>query len=275
MPRLSIITINFNNLAGLKKTLKSVINQNFYNYEYIIIDGGSTDGSRELIEENSNKITYWVSEPDKGIYNAINKGIKKASGKYCLFLNSGDYLVNSTSLTKLFSLNFMEDIVYWNFYLISGKRTRRKFIQPYKLSAALFFNGSINHQSCLIKRSLFDEFGFYFEDYEILADTHFFLKTIIFGNVSTKYINLFLTYYDGNGISAKKTTRVTTERERIQKEFFPEWVRYDFERLRKFESNAWILDRSNFNAAICFFFKSLNKFLSLFWHNNNRSSLNL
>jgi glycosyltransferase involved in cell wall biosynthesis len=92
MPKLSIITINYNNLEGLQRTVESVVNQTWQEFEYIVIDGGSTDGSADFIESQSETIDYWVSEPDKGIYNAMNKGIAKASGEYLLFLNSGDHL---------------------------------------------------------------------------------------------------------------------------------------------------------------------------------------
>ena len=132
-PKLSIITINLNNAAGLRKTIESVVNQTFTDYEYLIIDGGSTDGSVEVIKEFADKITYWVSEPDKGIYNAMNKGILKARGEYLQFLNSGDWLVDNEVLFRVFSLNHFEDILYglepyyrdhtlhslWVYYLLS------------------------------------------------------------------------------------------------------------------------------------------------------------
>ena len=86
----SIITVNYNNKEGLRKTIESVISQTFRDFEYIVIDGGSSDGSAELLKEYSDKITYWVSEPDKGIYNGMNKGIAKATGDYLNFMNSGD-----------------------------------------------------------------------------------------------------------------------------------------------------------------------------------------
>ena len=88
--KLSVITINFNNRDGLRKTIESVVNQTYNDFEYIIIDGGSTDGSVDVIKEYADRIDYWVSEPDKGIYNAMNKGIDVAKGEYCIFMNSGD-----------------------------------------------------------------------------------------------------------------------------------------------------------------------------------------
>ena len=96
--KLSIITINLNNCKGLEKTIKSVISQRFTDYEFIVIDGGSDDESLECIKAHRNYIHYWVSEPDKGIYNAMNKGIAQAEGDYCLFLNSGDWLVENEQL---------------------------------------------------------------------------------------------------------------------------------------------------------------------------------
>lgn len=94
--QLSIITINRNNAAGLRRTIESVVSQTAFNQiEYIVIDGASTDGSKEVIMEFADKLTYWISEPDTGIYNAMNKGIKVATGEYCQFLNSGDWLAEN------------------------------------------------------------------------------------------------------------------------------------------------------------------------------------
>ena len=90
--KITIITINFNNCEGLGKTIDSVVSQSCHDYEYIVIDGGSTDGSVNVIKDNADNIDYWVSEKDDGIYNAMNKGIDHATGEYCLFLNSGDTL---------------------------------------------------------------------------------------------------------------------------------------------------------------------------------------
>ena len=101
--KLSIITINYNNREGLKRTIESVVNQTFTDFEWILIDGGSTDGSKELIEQYSNRFSYWVSEPDNGIYNAMNKGLRAAKGDYLQFLNSGDRLYNAQSLASCFS----------------------------------------------------------------------------------------------------------------------------------------------------------------------------
>src|SRR6478735_1115877 len=112
--QLSIITINYNNLQGLQKTIESVVSQSFKDFEYIIIDGGSTDGSKVLIEKYSESITYWVSEKDNGIYPAMNKGIQVANGEYLLFLNSGDWFYENTTLSMAIPMLRPFDIVYGN-----------------------------------------------------------------------------------------------------------------------------------------------------------------
>ena len=106
--KLSIITINFNDAKGLEKTIQSVINQTYKDFEYIVVDGASTDGSVDVIKKYSNKLTHWVSEPDTGIYNAMNKGTRMASGEYCLYLNSGDFLADNDVLEKAFNYNFFQ-----------------------------------------------------------------------------------------------------------------------------------------------------------------------
>src|ERR1700761_3218970 len=112
--RLSVITINYNNSAGLKRTIESIVSQDFADFEYIVIDGASTDGSAEVIKQYESQISYWVSEPDSGIYDAMNKGVRQAKGEYLLMINSGDLLVNNKVLDTVFKLNELKDIVYGN-----------------------------------------------------------------------------------------------------------------------------------------------------------------
>lgn len=125
--KLSIITINLNNLEGLKKTFESVFNQTFTDYEWIVIDGGSTDGSREFIEAHQDSFSYWSSEPDRGIYNAMNKGILQANGEYLSFLNSGDYYADSETLANVFCTNHEADILFG--YMIREKEKPFSFLK--------------------------------------------------------------------------------------------------------------------------------------------------
>ena len=96
--KISIITINYNNLKGLKRTIPSVLSQSYINYEYIVVDGGSNDGSKEYIASQQQNITQWISEKDNGVYNAMNKAVNMATGEYCLFMNSGDHFFSSLAL---------------------------------------------------------------------------------------------------------------------------------------------------------------------------------
>jgi glycosyltransferase involved in cell wall biosynthesis len=111
---ISVITINLNNSLGLKKTINSVLSQDYSNIEYIIIDGDSSDGSLEIIQSVSSKLAYFISEKDEGIYSAMNKGIIKANGEYLIFLNSGDYFASPSSISSLKMNTISKSIIYGN-----------------------------------------------------------------------------------------------------------------------------------------------------------------
>jgi glycosyltransferase involved in cell wall biosynthesis len=218
MLKLSIITVNLNNAAGLRKTIESVVNQTFTDYEYIIIDGGSTDGSVEIIKEYADKITYWVSEPDKGIYNAMNKGIKVAKGEYCLFLNSGDWLLLNSTLFSFFSKFENYDILYGNVMKNYGLE-----VFPHKLTLSFFYLDTICHQAAIIRTKLFKEIGFYNENLKIAADWEFFIKAIFINNFSYKYIDVNISNYEGNGLSSTVDSRkiMFEEKKNTFRKYFP------------------------------------------------------
>jgi len=222
--KLSIITINKNNAAGLRKTIESVICQTFKDYEYIVIDGASSDDSVNVINEYYKHLTYFVSEPDDGIYYAMNKGIKAANGEYCLFLNSGDYLVSNSILEKAFEYNFFEDVVYGD--AICKNYIEEKILRKYDstLSVLNFFPGAnwccINHQNSFIKKSLFFKFGFYRTDLKILSDQAFFVKVIFEGGSTYRYIPIAITVYDITGINIKNATKTSEEIKMLTVELF-------------------------------------------------------
>ncbi|MGI5974567.1 MAG: glycosyltransferase family 2 protein [Paludibacter sp.] len=193
--RLSIITINRNNVIGLRKTIESVVCQAFKDFEYIIIDGASTDGSVDVIKEYHDSITYWVSEPDKGIYNAMNKGIKVAKGEYCYFLNSGDWLYDCKILEMVFNENINSDIISGN---ILKKTEVETSPQIFTIRNLLIKN--IPHQAMFIKKKLFENDQMYNEGLKILSDFLFNIQVCLKG-VSYKYINLIIANYDTTGIS--------------------------------------------------------------------------
>lgn len=199
--KFSIITVNLNNKDGLQKTIESVINQTYQNFEWIIIDGGSKDGSKELIEKYSEHINYWVSEPDKGIYNAMNKGIRSSKGEYLLFLNSGDILFNFEVLNEV--VNKLEDHdIYLGNYIIEN--ILYEYSNDYSdLIHTLLLNGFL-HQAVFYKSYLFKKYGFYDEEFKIVSDWLFNLKAIILGNVNIALLKKTTTIFDAKGISSNK-----------------------------------------------------------------------
>lgn len=226
LPQLSIITINRNNAAGLQKTLASIFGQTFTNFESIVIDGASTDNSRKIMASYRDKISYMISEPDNGIYNAQNKGTLQARGEYCLYLNSGDFLHSSDILERVFANRPTADIVYFDIQISSDEGTGIGK-NPARLRLRHFFGHGIWHQS-LIRRDLFTKFGLYDESYRICGDYEFFVRAILRHRASTQYLPLTLAAYDTYGISARPEHQklIAMERDRAQKKnlsFFRYW----------------------------------------------------
>ncbi|MEE9409085.1 MAG: glycosyltransferase family 2 protein [Polaribacter sp.] len=194
---LSIITINFNDVLGLEKTVNSVENQTYTNFEYIIIDGGSKDGSCEYLNKKKQLFSYLISEKDSGIYNAMNKGIKVAKGEYLLFLNSGDILNGVNALQDFIdNSNFSGDIIYGDYKFLDGGKK-----YPDVLTPLHFFKSSLPHQSSFIKRDLFSKFGLYDERFKIVSDKSFYIKCFLSEKVVFKHINQKLAIIDLHGIS--------------------------------------------------------------------------
>jgi glycosyltransferase involved in cell wall biosynthesis len=259
--KLSIITVNLNNKLGLQKTIESVVNQTFSEYEYIIIDGGSTDGSVEIIKEFADKITYWVSEPDKGIYNAMNKGIKVAKGEYCLFLNSGDWFVNSSLIKDIFNGLPVCDIVYGNMIKVfpDGKLEIDKGPQRSLLSLGDMYFGTINHSSSFIRRSLFEKYGLYNEEYKIVSDWAFFLKVIGLKAVTVKYIDLDINFFDMTGISNSMKSIRYMERDVELNKVIPDNLRPDYEKMKGYLSEVKLYNRIKSQKLLWQFIRVYNK----------------
>ena len=221
--KLTVLTINYNNKEGLTKTFESVRSQTWKDFEFIVIDGGSTDGGKELIEQND-QVNYWVSEKDSGVYNAMNKGIKKANGDYIIFMNSGDFFYDEFVLEKIkdqFDSNI--DILYGDSVFFNDKGYRKVIKAPEKLTFGFFYDGGLNHQAVFIKRSLFSDYFYYNEDYKICADWEFFILIVCLYNVSFRYLKEIICYYDFSGISAKVENLpiYIQEREQTLNKYFP------------------------------------------------------
>jgi glycosyltransferase involved in cell wall biosynthesis len=221
MLKLSIITINYNNLAGLKKTMSSVVNQAWKEFEYVVIDGGSTDGSAAYIESQSDTVDYWISERDKGIYNAMNKGIAQASGEYLLFLNSGDHLYSDIVLKNCHKFLVEKDLVYFNLNFVD-KTNSRISKYPEILSFSHFIHGSLPHPATFVKKQLFQIVGLYDEEFEIVSDWKFFILALFKYNCTYYKVDETLSTFYLDGISS--TCDFSEERNKVLKEYFSGFI---------------------------------------------------
>ena len=239
--KLSIITVNLNNKTGLEKTIESVVNQSYYpTIEYLIIDGNSTDGSIETIKQYENKFAYWISEKDKGVYDAMNKGIKQSTGDYLLFLNSGDTLANSTAIEQLIQLGENKDIIYGNVNYIFDIFTQ-KSDYPQTLTFDYFIFETLPHPASLIKRDVFEKVGLYDISLPISADWKLFLLAIFKYHCSYKLIDIIVSDFYMNGMSCTSQAKITVENEK-KKTFeteFPEYIKMidSYRKIRFLESS--------------------------------------
>ena len=223
--KISIITINYNNLDGLKRTIESVVNQTWQEFEYIVIDGGSTDGSAQYIETQSANIDYWVSEPDKGIYNSMNKGIAKATGDYLLFLNSGDHFYSNTVLQENHTSINTFDLIYFNLNVVVGETNNIK-TYPDQLSFSYFVKDTLPHPATFIRANLFDKMGMYDESLKIISDWKFFMESLFKWNASYCKVDAVLStfYFDGISSDSANSNMLNQERQIVLNSTFKGFI---------------------------------------------------
>ena len=255
--KLSIITINYNNLEGLLRTMESVFGQTSDDFEYIVVDGDSIDGSKEIIARSESLPTHpfrWISEKDNGIYQAMNKGIKLASGDFVQFLNSGDTLV-AQDVTKRM-LEVIPDncnIFYGNMLKQLPKRIfRDKGFEGRMPTMMDFYTGTLNHSPAYIKRSLFETYGLYDESLKIVSDWKWYLQVIGLNGIVPVYKNIDVTLFDMNGISNSNYDLIKSERKNVLENVLPLSVIKDYE---QYEFSFDQIKRINryWMSHICFF----------------------
>lgn len=251
---LSIITINRNNAQGLKKTMQSVVSQTSKDLEYIVVDGASTDESVEVIKHFAEQRDIrWVSERDKGIYNAMNKGIGMAQGEYVMILNSGDYLASPQvvdEMGKALVANNHPDILYGNMLKIwpDGKTQRdRQLRDDYSLFD--FYNGTLNPDGTYIRRSLFAQYGPFDESLKICSDWAWMLKTVGMNGVKPLHVDLDTLYFDMTGVSEggeRSRQTIRNERQQVLNQTLPTAVLEDYDRyatdilmMRRLHRHPW------------------------------------
>ena len=239
---LSTVTINYNNAEGLKKTLASVAAQTVTEFEHVVVDGASTDGSADIIREYAASASYpvrWVSEPDKGIYNAMNKGLRMASGEYVQVLNSGDIYASEHVIADMFEAmrrrgdeanGEWPEFLYGNMIrrrpdgTVEGKSGRVEY------SLLNYYTSTMNHDCCWIHRSLFERHGLYDENLKIVSDWKWFLSAIGLGHVKPVYVDIDVTIFDLTGISERNLQLRNEERRKVLEELVPPAILADYDK---------------------------------------------
>lgn len=231
--KFSVITINYNNRLGLEKTIESVVGQTCDDYEYIVIDGGSEDGSVNVIKVYEKDINYWVSEKDSGIYHAMNKGVVHAHGEYCIFMNSGDMFYDNNVLKYIDSMCIKEDIVVGK--LISQADGKELFSPPnYNISLYYLYSGTVPHQSSFIKTDLLRFFP-YDEKLKIVSDWKFYVQAIVLQNSSVRYVDNVVASFNIDGLSTSNPSKMWKEKEQVMEELFPSRILDDYRRMKDSE----------------------------------------
>lgn len=234
MPKISIITVNKDNAVGLKKTIDSIVNQTYTDYEWIVIDAASKDGSVDLIKQYAHYISYWVSEPDGGIYVGMNKGIMKATGEYVYFLNSGDSFVNNKVLQSIVDLSLLGDVVLGKINICSDEKgiIKKDYSIPFPdLTLFSLYLYGVPHQASLIKRQLFNECGLYDYTCKINADWKFFAEVLILRNKTLQHIPITIANYDATGISSVNKQQLLHDRQEVFNDLIPERIGKDYNKV--------------------------------------------
>lgn len=225
--KISVITVNLNNLKNLKVTVESILGQTYENYEYIIIDGGSTDGSKEFIQK-IDRVDYWISEPDNGIYNAMNKAVSLAKGEYCIFINSGDRFYNEFVLEEIAPLLNGGDFYVGHPLLVDNDNIRTEYL-PKTMSIEFLLVGGINHQCTFTKAQLLKDSP-YNEHYKVVADYEKFFSEWLLHGRTYNYIDKTISYYQLGGFSAINIELLEKERMEVIEKLIPKTY---FEKLER------------------------------------------
>ncbi|ASU36117.1 glycosyltransferase family 2 protein [Mucilaginibacter xinganensis] len=219
-PSLSVITIVYNNVSHIERTMLSVLNQTYPNIEYILIDGKSTDGTLELIEQYGSRVAKLISEKDEGIYDAMNKGLAIATGDYVIFMNSGDEFYESSTVEKVFAAYPDADIYYGETEMISNSGEslgQRRHKVPKQFTWRDFKYGmSISHQAIYIRRSLTEPYN---HKYELSADIDWIIRTAKKAKTIIN-VNSYVAKYLVGGMSKTKHRQSLQERFSIMKEYY-------------------------------------------------------
>jgi glycosyltransferase involved in cell wall biosynthesis len=215
-PLVSIVTVNLNHRDGLARTLDSIRRQTFTDREVIVVDGGSTDGSVDLVRAHAGAVvTDWVSEKDAGVYDAMNKGVRRARGTYCLFLNGGDAFAADDALEKvLAAAPPVEDLIYADVLIEAVDGAIRRCSPPATLDWDYFMVNTLPHQTTLFRRDLFERVGLYDPRFRICGDFEFLLRAVVVRGATTRHVAVPLAVQVDGGISSRPETFALLREER-------------------------------------------------------------
>ncbi len=230
MHLISLITINRNNVNGLKKTFDSIYSQTCKDFEYIIVDGGSTDGGIETIQKFDSSIIRltWISEPDLGIYNAMNKGIRMATGEFLLFLNSGDWLAADNVVENVLPhLNNDFEIISGELELIKSNNEKIKLFPPAFVNLNYCISSGLTHPNTFIKKALFEKYGYYNEQNKIISDWEFFLIVCGLNRCNYKSIPVLVSCFAMDGVSSNNENILKQETKAALQRLLPWWKKLE------------------------------------------------
>lgn len=274
--KFSIITVNFNNRDGLLRTIQSVIAQTFRDFEFIVIDGGSTDGSADLLKQYDQHITYWVSEKDSGIYNGMNKGIARAKGDYLNFMNSGDCFYDSQVLQRVSdhieaspvpANGIKADIIVGRDYHYSeALKQGHASIQPPRVTMMHFFVATLDHQSAFISRELFNDSP-YREDYRLVSDWIFFTEKVVGEGKRVQFIPDIVCRREEGGLSDQQRERNRKEINQWLHQYLPQGVYDDYATLARLDKTTLyrlfdICDNDRKRKVLIWCIKIINRLFS-------------
>ena len=228
--KISVITISYNDIKGLKNTILSVINQTcFESIEYIVIDGGSTDGSKELIDLYKNNFNYSCSEKDGGIYQGMNKGLSHATGEYVIFANAGDKLHDNKVIERFLSSERTKDMYVGDTLIVFQEGRTKLWRSPEEASMRILYDGALSHQATFFKTEALKKHGFD-ENLRIVSDWKVYIQMLITDNCTYERLSFIVTNFSWGGVSSQKE-KANAERKKVLDEYFPPRIQNDFKYL--------------------------------------------
>ena len=279
--KLSIITINKNNAKGLRKTMESVLSQTYRDFEYIVVDGASSDDSVNIIKEFAQKFETkdrklenfkWISKPDTGIYNAMNKGVKMSHGEYSLMLNSGDCLAEDDVIERVLPELRGDDVIQGGMYMQTKDVEHLDYgFGGTKMSFFDVCDGDFLHQATFVRKDVYERYGYYDESYLITGDTAFFVRVLGFYNVSFRVIEIPISIFEGGGVASSKNTQLAELRHkeflRVEHEIIGERLtrvyREDYKKIQ-------LYDRLHSHRLMWYCTMAIVRFCNLFQNSTKR-----